>query len=312
MRSTRARRVVVEASASTANLGPGFDVFGLGLEEPRDRVVVEPCDRVEIVSEAEIPKDPRRNCAGLVALKLVEDFGLPGVRIRIEKGVPIGKGMGSSAASAVATVFGIDRLFGLGLGMNELVEYAAKGELASAGVEHFDNVSASAFGGFVLVLPGRPIRILHADPPKGLGVCLAIPELDMGSMKTGKLRKVIPKSVPLEVAVRNLGRASAIVFAMLTGEIGLLKDAVRDEIVEPARARLIPGYEHVKEEGIKEGALAVALSGAGPTMVAFYDKARADGRRIGEGMRRGFMKAGIKSNILITEVGGGVRLLEER
>ena len=305
-------RVVVEASASSANLGPGFDVFGIGLEEPRDRVILEPFDGVEIVSEADIPKDPRRNCSGLVALEMIEEFGLEGVRIRIEKGVPIGKGMGSSAASSVATAFGIDRLFGLGLSMNEIVRYAAKGELASAGVEHYDNVSASAFGGFVLVMPGSQPLILHSDPPEGLGVCLAIPDLEFGDMKTGKFRQVIPKSVPLDVAVRNTGRASGIVYAMLTGRIDLLRDAIVDEIVEPARAKLIPGYKKVKEEGMKEGALAVALSGAGPTMIAFYDEREAEGKRIGEGMKRGFMEAGINSNILITRVGGGVRLIERR
>lgn len=305
------RRVVAEASASSANLGPGFDVFGIGLEEPRDRVVAEPFDGLDILSGPELPNEPDRNCSGLVAMKMIEDFGLPGVRVKIEKGVPIGKGLGSSAASAVATAFAIDRLFGLKLSKERLVEYAAKGELASAGVEHFDNVSASAFGGFVMVLPGRPIRILHFDPPERLGVCIAIPDIDMGSMKTGRLRAVIPKSIPLEVAVRNLGRASGIVYAMLTGRIDLLRDVMMDEAVEPARAPLIPGYEYVKEEGIKEGALAVTLSGAGPTMIAFYDE-KGDRRRIGEGMERGFMKAGVKSNILITKVGGGVRVLEER
>lgn len=167
------RNIIVEAPASTANVGPGFDVFALALNSPKDRVsIFKSGDHLKIYVKgfsSEIPTKISDNTAGIVALKMIEDYHLPeGLEIEITKGIPVGMGMGSSGASAAAVAFGINRLFSLDIDQNHLVEYASKGEVASAGKPHADNVSASLLGGFTIIRSYHPMDVIRVDPPKNL------------------------------------------------------------------------------------------------------------------------------------------------
>ena len=143
------RRVVVEAPASCANLGPGFDVFALALDEPRDRVtaIVKPAGRfnltVSVDRGARIPTRPQMNSAGAVTLSIVKEYGLKGnVVLEVRKGVPVGIGLGSSGASSAGAAVAIDKLFGLGMRVGELIKHAGAGENAASGATHLDNVTA--------------------------------------------------------------------------------------------------------------------------------------------------------------------------
>ncbi|MFB5648591.1 MAG: homoserine kinase, partial [Candidatus Nitrosomaritimum aestuariumsis] len=147
-------KITVVAPSSTANLGPGFDVFGLAVNAFYDEITLTKTKekKVSIVTADEIPTNPDKNTAGLVVKNMIKKFRTKdGIEIKIKKNVPAGYGMGSSAASAAAAAVGFDKLYGLKLDDNSLVEFAGIGEKASAGSIHYDNVAASVLGGFVIV-----------------------------------------------------------------------------------------------------------------------------------------------------------------
>ncbi|MEM3169475.1 MAG: homoserine kinase, partial [Candidatus Nitrosotenuis sp.] len=183
--------VTAKAPSSTANLGPGFDVFGLALDAFFDEVTLTKKDRgITVITSDQIPTSPNKNTAGLVAQHMKKKFKVKGgLQIRIKKGVPAGFGMGSSAASAAATAVAFNRLYKLNLDANTLVECAAIGERASAGTVHYDNVSASVLGGFVIVRTD-PLDVIRISPPADLRLCVAIPKLLVPPKKTAVSRSV--------------------------------------------------------------------------------------------------------------------------
>src|SRR5574340_1104440 len=183
--------VTVKAPCSTANLGPGFDVFGLALDAYYDQVQLKKeGSGIKIQSLDSIPVELEKNSAGLVIKEMTRKFKVKtGLVLKIKKGVPAGYGMGSSAASAAAAAVAFDSLFNLKLDPNTLVQYAGLGEKASAGSIHYDNVAASVLGGFVIVRT-NPFDIIRIDPPKNLVLCIAIPKIPVPQKKTEASRKV--------------------------------------------------------------------------------------------------------------------------
>ena len=286
-----ASKITVKAPSSTANLGPGFDVFGLAVDAFYDQVTLTKTKSgITIVTDDNIPTNPESNTAGLVVKNMKKKFKIKsGVEIKIKKGVPAGFGMGSSAASASATAVAFDKLFGLKLDGNSLVEYAGSGEKASAGSVHYDNVAASVLGGFVIVKT-NPLQVIRIDPPTNLRMCVAVPKLDVPKKKTKVSRGVIPKKIKLTDSILNLSNASAIVAGFMKKDPELIGNSIKDVIVEPARKHMIPGFDKVKENALKAGALGVTISGAGPSVIAF-SKSSADLKKISQAMSRGFASA---------------------
>ncbi|HIE14278.1 TPA: homoserine kinase [Candidatus Bathyarchaeota archaeon] len=311
VRKSDFKLVVVESPATTANLGPGFDVFGLALEHPRDKVTLRLIpEGMEInvsgIGAESIPTSPENNTAGVVAREIMRSFKLNvGLRINIEKGVKPGVGLGSSAASAVAVAYGLNVLFDLDLNEEELIKFAAKGEAVSAGFEHADNVAAALCGGFVIIKSYEPLRVLHLNPPENMILCIAVPDIPVASKKTEKARAVLPKTISLENLVHNVGNATSMVVGFLLGDIHLIGESMLDVIVEPARASLIPGYEEVKRKALKAGAYGVTISGAGPSIIAIADIKKVNVSEIVNAMKSGFEAAGIKAEVFTTRPGGG-------
>lgn len=291
--------VVVRAPSSTANLGPGFDVFGLALDAFYDEVSLEKSEHgIKIQSSNTIPLTPEKNSAGLVVKEMTKKFKIKsGVILKIKKGVPPGFGLGSSAASAAAAAVAFDALFNLNLDSNTLVKFAGMGERASAGSVHYDNVAASTLGGFVIVRTD-PLNIIKIEPPKDLVLCVAIPRLDVPMKKTQISRSVLPKQVKLSDSVRNLSNASAIVAGFMRKDVELIGNSIKDIIIEPARQHLIPGFNQVKENALRAGALGVTISGAGPSIIAFTPRS-SNPKKICNSMERGFMSAKTKSDTVI-------------
>lgn len=308
--------VVIEAPASSANVGPGFDVFAIAVEFPKDAVTISLKGEeikvfVEGLDNEKIPNVVDANTAGVVAKKLVKDYSLPNdIEIKIVKGVPVGMGLGSSAASAAAVAYGINELFSLNLDKNSLVKYAAEGEIASAGKPHADNVSASLLGGFTLIRSYDPMDVLKFDLPENLGMCIASPKISYGQKKTEQFRAVIPKLIELDKLVHNVGNASALVAAILTKDLKLFGRSLNDVVVEPARSKLIPGYNSVKKSALKAGALGVTISGAGPSMIAFYDSIAVNGKNVGEEMCSAFSSEGYEATYICTKPGQGCKIVD--
>lgn len=300
--------VTARAFSSTANLGPGFDVFGLALDAFFDEVVLTKQKQgIKIITSDLVPTDPKKNTAGLVVQYMIKKFKIKGgVEIKIRKGVPAGFGMGSSAASAAATAVAFNELFKLNLDANTLVECAGVGEMASAGSIHYDNVSASVLGGFVIVRT-NPFDVIRITPPSDLRLCVAVPKLDVPQKKTEVSRGVIPKKIALADSVVNLSNAAAIVAGFVQKDSNLIGTSIKDVIVEPARQHLIPGFSAVKKNALAAGALGVTISGAGPSVIAFATK-KSNLQRIADSMKRGFASAKIGSTVVICKPSGGARI----
>jgi len=298
----------MRAPATSANLGPGFDVFGLALGEPYDIVeaerIPERAVRIRVVGGFEVPTIPELNTGGYVALKMMREFDLPeGVELRIWKNIKPGSGLGSSAATAAATAYAMNKLYDLGLSRLDLVRYAALGEEVSAGVPHVDNVAPAIYGGFVIVYSREPLRVRSIKPPGDLGIVIALPSIEKGS--TRRAREVLPKTVPLESLVHNVGRASALAAGMALGDIKMIKEGMRDMVVEPARSRagLVPGYEEAKRLG-EELDAGIAVSGAGPAIIGIIEKERRE--VLAKALREVYEARGLECVIYLTEPGPGV------
>ena len=308
--------MIVKAPATTANLGPGFDVFGMALEQPSDKVTIFSISKdikikVSGLAADTIPTDPEKNTAGVVANHILQDFSLKtGLMIKIEKGIIPSVGLGSSAASAAAVAFGLNRLFSLKLDHKQLIQLAAKGEIASAGFEHADNVSAAIYGDFIIIKSYSPLKVIHLESPPNLGICIAIPEVPTSPRKTEKARSVLPKTVSIEKLVHNLGHAATMAAGFATGDVDLIGRSMSDAVVEPARAFMVPGYQKVKEKALKAGACGVAISGAGPAMIAIVNSNNTDASKVAKAMEEGFKSAGVSADTFCTKPGKGVSLLE--
>lgn len=293
-------KITVIAPSSTANLGPGFDVFGLAVDAFYDEITLtkKNTKEVKIVTDDDIPTNPDKNTAGLVVKNLIKKFKTKdGIEIKIKKNVPAGYGMGSSAASAAAAAVAFDKLYNLRLNANLLVEFAGVGEKASAGSIHYDNVAASVLGGFVIVKT-KPLDIIKIDPPKNLRMCVAVPKLVVPKKKTKVSRSVIPKKVSLEDSILNLSNASSIVVGFMNKDSELIGHSIKDVIVEPARKHMIPGFDKVKENAVKAGAFGVTISGAGPSVIAFSKKS-SNLEKICLAMKKGFKSAKTECQTII-------------
>jgi len=306
-----ASKITVRAPSSTANLGPGFDVFGLAVDAFFDEVTLtKKKSGISIVTEDDIPTNPDNNTAGLVVKNMIKKFKIKdGIEIKIKKGVPAGFGMGSSAASAAATVLAFDKMYELKLDENTLVEFAGSGEKASAGSVHYDNVAASVLGGFVIVRT-NPLNVIKIKPPMNLRLCVAVPKLEVPKKKTKVSRSVIPKKVSLIDSIANLSNAAAIVAGFMKKDPKLIGDSIKDVIVEPARQHMIPGFAKVKENALKAGAFGVTISGAGPSVIAF-SKSSADLKKISLAMSRGFASANTKCQTVICKPSKGALVIKK-
>ncbi len=238
-------RVVLSAPATIANIGPGFDVFGLALAEPFDvveaRVSKSGIKITDItgVGAASLPRDPDLNTVGIAAAKAMELIGCErGLELKIKKGIKPGGGMGSSGAGAAAGAVAVNELFGGGLSKRELIEAAVVAEAAVAGSAHYDNVTPAIVGGFTIVLSIKPFEYRRLPPPK-MKIVIAQPAIEVS---TRKAREILPKEVPLHDVVAHIGRACAMVTLPDATYIDEFGKYMVDSIAEPAREHLIPGF----------------------------------------------------------------------
>ena len=300
-----ASKITVKAPSSTANLGPGFDVFGLAVNAFYDEITLTKTKSgITIITDGNVPTNPEKNTAGLVVKNMKKRFKIKeGIEIKIKKGVPAGFGMGSSAASAAAAAVAFDKLFRLKLDGNSLVEFAGSGEKASAGTIHYDNVAASVLGGFVIVKT-NPLDVIRIEPPENLRMCIAIPKIDVPKKKTKVSRGVIPKKIKLTDSILNLSNAAAIVAGFMKKDLELIGNSIKDVIVEPARQHMIPGFIKVKQNALKAGALGVTISGAGPSIIAF-SKSSSNLKKISLAMSKGFESTNTKCQIIICKPSKG-------
>jgi len=265
------------APASIGNVGPGFDILGLAVQGPEDRVTARLANHGEVriiaidsphPGAADLPRDIDRNTAGIAAVHTRRAAGREdaGIDLEIHKGIQLESGLGSSAASAAAAAFAVNHLLGCPLRTADLIGPCLEAEAAVSG-RHADNVAPALLGGLVLVrsLGDRP-RAQRLPVPAGLLTVVVSPE---ARLSTRLAREAVPKTIPLEARTRNAANIATFISACFSNDIGLLTECIEDDVVAAARLPLIPGGERAIQAARAAGALAATISGAGPSLFAF-------------------------------------------
>lgn len=309
------KSAIAFAPATVGNVGVGFDILGHTFPAIGDRVraerSAEPGVRIRAVTGVMtgLSTDAARNTAGKAVLSLADDLALSfGFDLAIEKGIPIGSGLGGSAASAVAAVVAANELLERPLSRLELLKHAIEGEAVASGSRHADNVAPALFGGLVLTVGIDDPRIQRIPVPPTLRCALVHPRI---SVATRDARAVLTRSVPLSDVVWQSANLAGFIAGCYTGDLALIRDALNDVLIEPQRAKLIPGFAEVKQAALGLGALGCSISGAGPSVFAWCEEPQAPA--ICAAMVRAFAAQGLECDPWIAAIDGdGARIVERR
>ena len=301
-------RIKVFAPATASNLGPGFDVLGLALERPGDLVEAEistspGVEIVEVTGADSLSTDPEENVVGISAAAAIDQIGIAdrGVRLWLHKQMPLGSGLGSSAASSVGGAVAVNALFGNTLSKHDIVNCSLQGEAAASGTAHADNVAPSVFGGIVLIRSTNPLDVVALPVPAALRVVVVHPHTEVLTAEARRL--VAERHYTIGQAVQNLGNVAAFVTALHQSDLALFARSISDALVEPVRAPLVPGYATVKQAALDAGALGCSISGSGPSVVAFADSDALAGD-IATAVEDGFATHSLTSDRYVGPVNG--------
>lgn len=283
------------APATLSNLGPGFDCLGLAVDGLGDVVHVRLADAPGVIIEeirgddGRLPLDAGANTAGVAARAVLHLAGrlAQGLVLRVHKGLPLGSGLGSSGASAVAAAFATRALVCPDLLDADLLEACMQGEAAASGSPHADNVAPALFGGVVLIRPGSPPEPIRLPAPAELWLALVHPAIEV---RTLDARQALPSHVTVADAVHQAAHLGALVSALYDGDLDRLGRAVSDRIAEPARRRFVPGFDAAMDAARAAGALAGSISGSGPTLFAF-SRGEATADRVARAMAAALVAA---------------------
>jgi homoserine kinase len=289
-------RVTCYAPGSTSNVGPGFDCLGIAVTGMGDRVAAvragSPGVRVLSVSDPRVPCDPARNTAALAAAEVLRLAGSAlGLELRVEKGLPLSGGLGGSAASAVAGAFAANALLDGPLDTGTLLRAALEAEAVVAG-RHPDNAAPSLLGGAVLVLGIEPLRYARLAVHPSLRLVFAVPAY---GVETSRARAVLPSSVPRADAVGQASALAGLVLGLERGDGALLRATMVDRLAEPHRIPLYPGYARARDEALAAGAFGVAVSGAGPTLLAIAPEGTEDA--VGRAVVSAYEREGVAARV---------------
>ncbi len=300
------RGIKVFAPASIGNFAVGFDVIGCCLDHPGDEIIAQISDTpgVQITkitgAQGKLSLEPALNTAGVAIQSLLDFLGEKkrGIELEIHKKMPLGSGLGSSAASAVAGAFVASELLKTGLSKRELLPFAAAGEAVASGGVHLDNVAPSMLGGLVLVRDNATYDVHRLLVPKGLMLAVVHPKIQI---LTKDARAILSKTVGLKDFVGQSANLGAFIIGLFNADIALIGRALRDDIIEPQRARLIPGFYEIKEAAMAVGALGCSISGAGPSVFALC-KNTTEADDAGKAMQAAFLKNGVESTVYLSKI----------
>ena len=297
--------IKIFAPATVANVSCGYDVLGFALYNPGDEIILSRNNThsVKIINitgdEGKLPWNIESNSAAAVIRRFLDDKGITdGIDITLHKKMPLGSGLGSSAASSVAAAFAINTLYGNKLNNLELLKYAMYGEEVACGSAHADNVAPSLFGGFVLIRSYDPLDIIKLPTPDELHAVVIHPQIEI---RTKDAREILKKEIQLKNAVKQWGNVGGLIAGLYESDYNLIGRSMEDHIIEPIRSILIPGYPEVKEAAMKEGVLGCGISGSGPSMFALT-RGKNPAEKAGEKMSEEFKKLGIESDIYVSKI----------
>lgn len=278
------KTITAFAPASIANINSGFDVLGLALPEIGDRVSITANElsenRIVGIENDEgmplegLPFDVKKNCctAVIAAMQsecIARNTAAPFVDVRIIKGIPAGSGLGSSSASSAAAAVAYHELLGKPFSETELVKFAGVGEALASGAIHFDNIAPAMLGGITLCSQSTTEPFIRLSVPTGLRVLVMFPQV---KINTADARKVLPDTIPLTTATRQMAHIAATVSGLYENDVSRLSESLQDLLATPTRKSLIPHFDEIEAKMQAFGALAYGISGSGPTTFALIEK----------------------------------------
>lgn len=297
--------IKVFAPATVANVACGFDVLGFAVDNPGDEVILKlkSSPGVKITSitgdEGRLSKDAARNTVGVSINHFLHRIqSRQGISVELNKKMPLGSGLGSSAASAVAGVFAVNELLGMPMKQEELLPFAMEGERLACGSAHADNVAPSLLGGFVLIRSYQPLDVIKIPTPSELYCTIIHPHVEV---QTKDARDILRKQIPMSDAIIQWGNVGGLIAGLMMSDYGLIGRSMQDVIIEPARAILIPGYYDVKQAALDAGAIGCGISGSGPSIFAL-SKDRDTAVYIGEKMQQTFNAIMIGSEVYVSKI----------
>jgi homoserine kinase len=289
--------------ATVANVSCGFDVLGFCLDSIGDEMVirksVEKGIRITKIEGYDLPFEVENNVAGVSALAMYEAAKPDcGFEIEIYKHIKPGSGVGSSSASAVGSVYGMNVLLGNPYSKTELTAFAMKGEAVASQSEHADNIAPALFGGFTLVKSLDPLEVLQIPTPSDLFAVVIHPQIEI---KTSDARKILPKTIALKDAITQWSNVGSLIHGLHTNNYDLISRSLKDVVVEPFRSQLIPGFENIKKTAITCGALGTGISGSGPSVFSLC-KSKTSALDVEKAIRETYEKQNIPFEIYVSKI----------
>ena len=303
--------IKIFSPATVANVGCGFDVLGLCLDKVGDQMVIRKTQRKGIyitkIEGFELPYAVHENVAGVSALAMYNELNVDfGFEIEIYKQIKPGSGIGSSAASAAGSVFGMNYLLDNVFDKIDLIKFAMKGEAVASKSEHADNIAPAILGGFTLVKQNNPLEVIQLPTPKALHAVIVHPQIEI---KTADSRAVLPKTVALSDAITQWSNVGSLVHALHTSDYNLIGKSLKDVVIEPHRSKLIPNFNSLRKISLESGALGCSISGSGPSLFSLCEGLE-NAKKV-EANQRGFMtNTGIPFETHISKINTeGIKIL---
>jgi homoserine kinase len=301
------RSVTAFAPATVANVGCGFDIMGFAVKGIGDKVTITLRDdkdtsiiRMSGFYGNMIPTERNKNTAGVAIDAYLKATGRTDLMLDIflEKNLPLGSGLGSSASSAAAAIFALNNLLGNPLTTTELIPFAMEGERIACGSAHADNVAPSLLGGFVLIRSYQPLDIIRVKCPDELCCTIIHPHIQL---KTSDARRILKRDIPINDAIRQSANAAAFMTGMINEDFDLMGRSICDLLAEPKRTQLIPGFEKTRQTALDNGAIGCGISGSGPSVFALC-KGELIGGLVAEAMKKTFYEAGLNSDTFVSRL----------
>ena len=311
------KSLTIFAPATIANFGPCFDLLGVALNNPGDIIhahkTKNPTVKITKITgdNGQLPLAENKNTVGVAAQAVLKKIkSKEGLAIEIEKNLPLGSGIGSSAASAAAGAFAAKELLNKKLTKMELLKACLEGEASACGAQHGDNVFPALLGGAVMIKSYSPLKIIQVNIPQ-ITLAIITPKIEV---KTGDSRAIITKEIRKKLTTEAPAKAQRILEALTKNDLKKLGQAVSEnELLEKTRSQLIPAFLAMKKAALSSGAFACTISGSGPslfTIVKNYEK----GKKVGAAMQKALIKnTGLDGDILITHTSNqGARVVRNR
>jgi len=310
----RRERATAFAPASVGNVAVGFDILGHSVGALGDRVTATRRDEPGVSIRSirgvvdDLPLVAERNTAGMAALALARGLGLPhGFDLDVVKGIPLGSGLGGSAASAVAAVVAAAALVEQPLDRTQLLRFAMQGEKVASGSVHADNIAPSLFGGLVLTVGIDDPNVKQIPVPASVRCVLVHPHMVLA---TREARAILSPTVALSDFIWQQANLAGFLAGCYSNDLRLIRESLLDVVIEPQRQVLIPGFAEVKHAALAGGALGCSISGAGPTVFAWVEEPAAEAVR--SGMVAAFGRHGLESDSWISAIDPvGARVVED-